>query len=701
MNTPSSLEHEESAASSTAIACSTGCDSSVLLLEEDRGQFQDGQEECGVAEVGGEAEAREHVTDSQLGKARMRRAWLQAIRECLAAGFSCKQAVAEYPQHSGPTLTRLRQIAEAQLPGGSSHLEQVDWLLAQPLDVLTPGVSTGRKPAHVLTDNEALALRGLILARSTQNDHSPANHFALAIEEFVQLEQCTPATRCEILARLDEAARFGKRAVWPKSWRRQAYPNRNEVAKFRGRKHAAAETIRQRRGMFWVDVGGEERPCLPHTIWELDDASSNEPFASVDADTGEKILSRQVLWVQDLYSASLLGFTQVARPRDAYRIEDVADHILNTVRAFGLPTFLRLENGKIWNGSLFHGIPVRAAGWSKDERWGGLDGIMGIENVCEPWRKGGMEGSFNLTQGMAAHAGQSIGRKRGEFEHATKALVRAHLTGEVDPRFWDMARAANHMEAVCARFNSRAKERRAFGNRMVVPDDLLKGAKGTPLPADQWWRFCPVKRVGIVRGGHLDLSDVNYPKSFRFRVNGEADGIHFENGYALLAAFHPGRPHEGCHVFNAEVGPRNRDNFKKGEFLFVAPFAADVPQIDLSGKADFSPARKANAAVNSMYRAIGQEMRVSVTQNSNGTARRLEEGMPPAPVPPPSTATAPTLPEPGPATAAAQPAPRRARPENPFRCADQADWEAQCASLERLARATESDIETAITAAEE
>lgn len=620
-----------------------------------------------------------NLTHSQISKAKARHDWIRAIRGFLAQGFSMNQAVAEYPQFSLATLSRLLSVAENKLGPRSTALERTDWLLAQPLDILVPAISTGRRPVAPLTEQEALALRGLVLVRSTQNDHTSANHFALAVEQFVQHDACTPETKAFILDRLDEAARNQTRPQWPDSWRRAAYPTREEAAKFRGQKSQQRIDFSSRRGMFTVDVGNNQVPMMPHSIWEMDDASDNEPRVSTDPDTGESILTRQTLWTQDVYSAAILGFSQVARARDAYRIEDVADHVRNCIAAWGLPQFIRLEGGKIWNGAFFHGISVNAPGWSRDEKWGGLDPMVKIENCHESNGKAAMEKAFDLLQAMQAHSGLSIGRKRGEFEAATKALTRAQSTGEVDERFLALAAAGDRTAAVCEWFNSRPKVRRQFGRTPVVPNDLLRGVKGPQPLASELWRLCPIKRLATVRGGHVEIMVDHYPQSFRFTVNGQSD-LHFDHGYSVLVAFHPGRPEEGCHIFNAELGPRNRYEAGKGELLLVAPYAADGPQIDLSGRGDFEPRRKAAAAVRRSFRAIAQAVRTAHSQDSNGSVQRAEVGI-----------AAPAQPD-GSQAAADQPKPRRAK--NPFACADEDDWEKQSARLQRRKEAMQATTES-------
>lgn len=171
----------------------------------------------------------------------------------------------------------------------------------------------------------------------------------------------------------------------------------------------------------------------------------------------------------------------------------------------------------------------------------------------------------------------------------------------------------------------------------------------------------------------------HYPTPFRFRVNGVDTDLHLDHGYAVLIAFHPGRPEEGCAVFNAELGSRNRDNLRKGEFILQAPLAEWVAQIDLSGRADFAPRRKANAAVNRAFRAIGQATRVAHSQDSHGTVMSASVGT-----------TANPAQAPGSIAAQAQPAPRRAKADDPFRCTTEDDWARQQERLSRIASATDA-----------
>lgn len=519
---------------------------------------------------------------------------------------------------------------QAQLAADGLSLASPD---DQLLEALKAGKSTGRPPEFQLTEEEACALRGLVLAKSTQD----AIHFSLAIEEFLNHPACLPTTKARLIAIADHAAAHKRAPQWPLSLRRAGLPMLAESATFRGRKHSIAVEMTDRRGLFFLlEDGTRVELDRPHLIWEMDDASDNEPRQHLDPDTGHPVLTRQALWTQDVYSAAILGLSQVARARDAYRIEDIADHVLNCVDTWGLPKYLRLERGS-WDSAFFHGFIPEVPGWPTGKAWGGLSPVITILNVFKSKSKGGIESAFNLLQAIAAHASLSLGRTRGEFEAATRALVSAQGTGRPDPSFWSAEQSAATMARVAEIFNQRPKIRRAFGRDAIAPCDLLRDHRGITLPTSERWRFLPIKRLATVRGGHVELAVDHYPQTFRFRVNGNSD-TYFDNGFRVLVAFHPSRPHEGCHIFNATLGSRNRDNLSPGEYLLTAPLSEEKPQFDLSGSGAFAPRRTAAAAVQRRFRAIAAAVKIDHAQDSRGKSVTLSIGQtkPAAPKPRPA-----------------------------------------------------------------
>ena len=487
---------------------------------------------------------------------------------------------------------------------------------------LKPAVSTGRPQKFNLTRDEQLCLRRHSLTRGS---------LALAVEWFVKDARCLPGTRAAILATLDTAARERREPRWPQSLRRAGYITAEERATFRGAKAMQNLESCDRRGLTWVDERGETRDLAPGALWESDDMSSNEPFRYTDPESGATQLGRQMLFTLDVFSSAYLGFTPIGRVRDAYRVEDIADHMLALVEAHGLPAAWRLERG-VWENTFIDGIEL-----ADGTRWGGLDALFAVLRTWKSRGKGTIESSFNHLQNLIAHASTSIGRSRGEFEAGTREYLRAQ-GGNADSaaKFWDIADCADAYVRATEAFNNRPKKRRAHGREMVVPSDLFRAAVRRDCPDSELWRFLPVKRTATVRQGAIEMSVNHYPMPFRFRVNGvtshqspvtsHQSDLYLEHGYSVLVAFHPGKPELGCHVFNAETGTRNRDGHRFAAPLLVAPMAEDAPQFSLTRTEQdaFAMRRKAAAAVRTEFRAImpagRAAARVSVARDGRGNA---------------------------------------------------------------------------------
>ncbi len=483
--------------------------------------------------------------------------------------------------------------------------------------------NSGRPSRFALTRDESLALRNLVLKKDSVD---------LAIEFFPQSPACTPQTRALIHERLDTAARTRRRPQWPQSLRRAAHVTAEERALFRGEKAFQSVEGSVRRGHFYIDEHGKEQPLAPNTIWESDDMSTNEPFRHTDPETGVIRLGRQTLFTLDVQTGFWLGCDAIARERDAYRAEDIANHIEWLVKTHGLPLVWRIERG-VWDNTFIHGKEVD--GPSGKQRWGGLGDIIRIEQTYKSNGKGTVEGGFNFLQRLTAHNSTSIGRKRGEFEEGMRLFLAAQKgDAEAAGRFWTIEEYADAMRAAMDHANRRPKTRRALGRDMSVAADLYQHAQRRECPPEQLWRFLPVKKPATVRRGAVECSVKHYPHPFRFTINGAAEGIYLEHGHKILIAFHPGRPDEGCHIFNAEFGARNRHGWRFGELLFVAPLAPDSSQFSLSRDEQRATARKAAAAaVRTEFRSVAKAGAPAISRSEarDGYGNRIEKGTPRTP----------------------------------------------------------------------
>jgi hypothetical protein len=114
------------------------------------------------------------------------------------------------------------------------------------------------------------------------------------------------------------------------------------------------------------------------------------------------------------------------------------------------------------------------------------------------------------------------------------------------------------------------------------------------------------------------------------------------SGYHVAIRFDPTEPKLGAAVFNAQSGSRNFGAWKDGQFLGLADYTPDAPQITAcSGfTADEGVAlgKRFNAAVRSEYRAIGSfgapAPASSEARSGRGDIQRCERNglLSPAPV---------------------------------------------------------------------
>lgn len=443
--------------------------------------------------------------------------------------------------------------------------------------------------------------------------HSDEPYFA-ALRECLGAESCDggqrvrPELAAELRAHWQAAVQARRGVNWPMSVQRACRVTAAEEAAFRGKKAAAAERGMERRGHLIRTAEGETIPWYAGAIWESDDMSLNDPFRFHDAATSREMLGRQALFTIDAYSLQFLGCSHIGRDRDSYRAEDIAAHFRDVVEVHGLPLIWRIERGR-WDNNFIWGVPVGRGEDGEEIRWGGLDAIIHIRDKFTSQGKANIEGAFDLLQALMDHGfnGQtlSIGRQRGEFEEATRQMLRADRDPQALAKFWTISQSAEAVQRAMHLFNNRPKRRHNHGGEMRVPAELWAEVVKRPLPADHAWRFCAVKAKATVRKGLIEVRAPHYPASFRFRCHG-ASRIHrhFDHGHEVLIAFDPAEAWRGCHVFNADRSARNREGWSFGEFLGVAEHMADALQEDLYAQS-YSPGQsRAMAQVRREFRTL-------------------------------------------------------------------------------------------------
>lgn len=511
-----------------------------------------------------------------------------------------------------PKSTLLRWVAEAAKAGEEGERGQS---------------RIGRPVAHEFTLEESNALKQLRLKKGSLSN---------AVEAFLAHEACRPESGHFLRRILERAAVAESAPSWPTCLRRAAHLSEEVEAQFRGDRTGAKYAPTISRGAYWIDAQGNEIELMPHDIWESDDMSANEPFRHVDPYTGETRIGRQILFTGDRFSAAMLGLTLIGRDRDAYRAEDILDHLLDLIDAFGMPRLWRIERG-VWESTAIDGIALDDAR-AKDlgyhgERWAGrrigaIGDLFRVEHGYSSNFKGGIEGAFNHFQNLTAHESTHIGRTRGEFEGAARDLRRAQA-GQTDAieRFWEAGEAASRYLEAVAQFNAQPKARTMFDGRHLVPNDLLR-AHSLPkrtLPEGERWRFHPVKRLAVVQRGMITVTI----ERRTFTWEAFCEDIHLDHGHRVAVAFHPFHPERGCTIIEAEFGPRNREGRPIGMPLFVAMPIEERAQWDERPEGERTggvhPAQRWRGQVRREFRSIAGASK-SHLADGRGKSATIEHG---------------------------------------------------------------------------
>lgn len=470
----------------------------------------------------------------------------------------------------------------------------------------------GRPTECEFSPEEREALRGLVAQYSSSVRRK---RVALALEELPAHPACRPATARWIRERIARYRAEGKRVQWPESAYRAARITPGVAAAQRGPKALAMAAPHVRRGGYWVDAAGKERPLEALDIYESDDVSINEPFRWQDMESGLWLAGRQVLATCDVGSAGMLGATCVGRPRDAYRQEDIADHFADIIELWGLPRAWRLERGS-WAATFVRGIEMEGMA----SRWGALDGLFAVVHTTGPRGKGLIEERFDMLQTFMAHrGGLTLGRHPGEFERAAQVMRRVNYdrrrgeegleaAQEAVMHLWTAVEAADGVREAMERMHARPVERTwAPGAR--APRELLEAAGRRELPEAERWRLHPLKRAAVARGGCIEVRAPGHALPLRFCPPAE---LQLEDGHQVYVAFHPARPELGMAVANRQRGPKNRRAWGMGEMLCrAAEWVPLMPQVDLttpSGAAGSGLGKRHAAAVRAEFRGVRRQM---------------------------------------------------------------------------------------------
>lgn len=508
-----------------------------------------------------------------------------AIDELVADGSSIAEAC-KVVEISQATASRwLRKLAD--LDADWRHPEHRPAVLA----ALTPGKSPGRPCRwEVLLDVEAVQLRLRTLYLSTigaSSDYMSGGRrsakLATALIRFAEEPEC-PYDLAKKLRRGYQPAAFTRflRSITPE-----------QEARLRGPKHAQLHGLRSRRDKTIRLADGSVAEMPAGFMWEFDDMSANQPFY-VDGPSGP-LMSRQGLYCVDVRSGRWLGVDLVARPREAYRAEDILRFLRRLIQDYGKPDMIRLEQG-VWRSRAIAGFRVTTTGtvdetedtrppMDDDQRHLLQDGLraIGIEiQYAYSAHHKTIEGRFNHLQTILATYTtdlQNIGRHAGEFEHGAKQLrrVRAASHHPRDLGFAHIDTLATRIERAFAFENRRANTRTGQSPDQIWERDLT----ARPLPHLQRGdlaAFLPTVREATVRGGLLTVTIDGRPHDFR------ADHlVELGTGYRVYLRLDLTEPTLGAAIYSRETSSAKQA--APGRFLCWADYEIPGAQVTLSADA--------------------------------------------------------------------------------------------------------------------
>ncbi len=558
----------------------------AMLPEENSGAYKDA--EPNLAASAHETPAAVVVRDSNSPSAieeRNRRLNLLAVFDDLVAAGLSKCEAARETGESYTSLWRWRKLRELTgdvFPGYENSGRQSGW-------------------QHLLADAAfAGKLREIYLATVGASGANVTKgrrtaKAATALVCMAEEPECPP-----------EFARQLRHGKFPAAFLRFLKNITPELEqKLRGPKHFQLNGLTSRRDLTLRFPDGSRGEMPAGFKWVFDDMSVNQPFfAFVD---GRVLFSRQGLYAVDHRSLRWLGKMLVARPREAYRAEDILRFLRLLFGLYGKPDVIVFERG-VWHARKIRGFRITETEALVEEAIDrpempeaerhllsqGLSAI-GVRVVFATSAHGKIiETCFNHFQDvLAVQARQfvNIGRHAGEFETAAKRLRQVRAFGKSEGTngrsphtlgFAPMSELSDRIDAAFRIINGKQN------SRGEVPDEIwFASLAERPLPElvpTEQHVFFPDLREATVRDGRVTFHVENEPHDFR------ADWmITLGHGYRVFARFDATEPTLGAAFFNRETGPNNRRlddptrGYAAGELIGYAAWECPAPCLDVTG----------------------------------------------------------------------------------------------------------------------
>jgi hypothetical protein len=404
---------------------------------------------------------------------------------------------------------------------------------------------------------------------------------------------------------------------------------------YKSPKRAGINCFINPRSLSYIDAGGTNRQLTPGDLFERDDMSNNclcwveWPWGGDPCSDkfGVRIVRGQNLLHIDVASLRFLSYNFLIRPSDSYRADDIWQWVATTYREIGMPRIgERWERGTWASKKLRGDAEAIIEGGHTDElaRLGGMAalGLRVIESQSPTTKI--IESRFNFLQRIMATIPGQIGRKRGEFEKATKLWMQCRA-GQRDPRehFLGFAQLCDRIESRLHYCNAEPVEGYVYNG---IPDQLWEqGVTAEPLEKlqpEQGWLFFRDKAEITASKCHVCVRRkrddggrvahwFHHPRLFEFE--GEKCGVYFDS-YCL---------DQGA-VIVCQSGRR------AGEVIGRAEYIEGVPQFCLASgmenREGYQRRKEFRDAVISEVRTLGLHntlSRVRTADNGEGSRRTI------------------------------------------------------------------------------
>jgi len=496
--------------------------------------------------------------------AERRRMWA-LVGPLLAAGHSTREveALTGFDHVRIARLSReVRELGEAAFDARVKVRPEAEWA-----ELTREGCPAAAKLMDLYLATVGAGSANMVDRRSAR--------MATALRCFASEPECPP--------RLAERLRRGSFPMSLQRFLRTITPELEN--RFRGAKHYQLHGVVSRRDRTIRFPDGKRAEAPAGFRFVFDDMSSNQPFwAQVG---GELMISRQGLYAIDSRSMRWLGKMLVARPREAYRSEDILRFCRELFAVTGKPDELVFECG-VWRARKIRGWSlageVEAVRPAMDESGKNdlAEGLaaIGVRLVFATSARGKViEGAFNHLQAVLAIKARdfvNVGRHAGEFDAGSKRLrqVRAESHTPAMLGFAPMAELSERIDQAFAQINGDKN------SRGEVPDEIwARDVAGRPLKqleADDQAVFLPDRRDRVIHGGRVTLTIDGRQHDYRCPWMVEVG-----SGFRVVVRFDASEPTRGIALYNREEGAANVRGWKLGQFLGFAPWECPAPMSDV------------------------------------------------------------------------------------------------------------------------